>query len=256
MTAPSWERMLAKAFVIIDEVNRTGNILDGVTLGGGTALMLQIGHRDSRDIDLFLPDPQLLGFVAAAVADMEAWMPDASYRGDGSLHVKVSFEGEGEVDFIAAPPVTDHEPLKGTFMGRELLLDSVPAIIASKVHYRSSLLKARDIFDIAAACEAGHRKAIREALATMPEQSAVALKRIGMLHTGQLSELMPRNEIHHGFEHLLEDAPAIAREVLTFHPQPEPPSRRYRDEGSSSCDPLDDPYSIPDPFEPPSPWDG
>lgn len=29
--APSWERMLAKAFIIIDEVNRAGNILDGMT---------------------------------------------------------------------------------------------------------------------------------------------------------------------------------------------------------------------------------
>lgn len=218
--------------------------------------MLQIGHRDSRDIDLFLPDPQPLGFVGAAVADMEAWMPDSSYRGDGSLYLKVSFKGEGEVDFIAAPPVSDHEPLKRTIMGRELLLDSVPAIIASKVHYRCTLLKARDIFDIAAACEAGHREEIREALATMPEQSAVALKRFSGLPAGQFAELIPRNYIHHGFEHLLEDAPAIAREVLTFHPQPEPPSRRNRDEGSSSYDRLDDPYSIPDPFEPPSPWDG
>ena len=253
---PPWERMLAKAFIIIDEVNRAGNILDGMTLGGGTALMLQIGHRDSRDIDLFLPDPQLLGFVGAAVADMEAWMPDASYRGDGSLYLKVSFKGEGEVDFIAAPPVSDHEPLKRTIMGRELLLESVPAIIASKVHYRCTHLKMRDIFDIAAACEAGHRKAIREALATMPEQSAVALKRVGEFPAGRLAELLPRKYIHHGFKHLLEDAPAITREVLTFQPRPEPPSSRYRDEGSSSYDSLDDPYPIPDPFEPPSPWDG
>lgn len=46
-----------------------------MTLGGGTALMLQIGHRDSRDIDLFLPDPQLLGWIAAALADVGAWLP-------------------------------------------------------------------------------------------------------------------------------------------------------------------------------------
>ena len=64
--------MLAQASIIIDEVNRDGNILDGLTLGGGTALMLQIGHRDSHDIEFFLPDPQLLGLVSAAVADMAA----------------------------------------------------------------------------------------------------------------------------------------------------------------------------------------
>ena len=59
--ADSWEKLPAKAFIIVDEVERHGSGLEGMTLGGGTALMLQIGHRDSRDIDLFLPDPQLLG---------------------------------------------------------------------------------------------------------------------------------------------------------------------------------------------------
>ena len=30
------------------------------TFGGGTVLMLRIGHRQSKDIDLFVPDPQYL----------------------------------------------------------------------------------------------------------------------------------------------------------------------------------------------------
>lgn len=152
MMAPSWERMLEKAFIIIDEVKRNGGNLEGMTLGGGTALMLQIDHRDSRDIDFFLPDPQLLGFVTAAVADIEAWLPGAKYRGDGSLFLKVAFEGVGEIDFIAAAPVTDVCPVERTIQGRKLLLDAVPAIIASKVHYRGSHLKLRDTFDIAASC--------------------------------------------------------------------------------------------------------
>ena len=29
--------------------------------GGGTVLMLRIGHRQSKDIDLFVTDPQYLG---------------------------------------------------------------------------------------------------------------------------------------------------------------------------------------------------
>lgn len=31
--------------------------------GGGTAMTIQIGHRESHDIDIFLDDPQLLGFI-------------------------------------------------------------------------------------------------------------------------------------------------------------------------------------------------
>ena len=72
MTAAPWEKMLAEAFRIMDEAERIGADLSGTTLGGGTALMLQIDHRDSRDIDFFLPDYQLLGFVAAAVSEIEA----------------------------------------------------------------------------------------------------------------------------------------------------------------------------------------
>lgn len=31
------------------------------TFGGGTVLMLRINHRQSKDIDLFVPDPHILG---------------------------------------------------------------------------------------------------------------------------------------------------------------------------------------------------
>ncbi|QND61948.1 nucleotidyl transferase AbiEii/AbiGii toxin family protein (plasmid) [Mesorhizobium sp. AR07] len=33
------------------------------SFGGGMAMMIQIGHRESHDIDIFLDDPQLLGFI-------------------------------------------------------------------------------------------------------------------------------------------------------------------------------------------------
>ena len=200
--------------------------------------MLHINHRNSRDIDFFLPDPQLLGFFTAAVADLDAWLPGAKYRGDGSLFLKVAFEGVGEIDFIAAAPVADVDPIEQTIQGRKLLLDTVPAIIASKVHYRGSNLKVRDIFDIAAACEAGYRAEVREILATMPVRSAIALERIGNLPPGRLAELMPKADVQPGFEYLLKTAPAIAQQVLTFEPDSfarvnETMSKVKNDEGPS-----------------------
>lgn len=39
------------------------------TFGGGTVLMLRIAHRHSKDIDLFVPDPQYLGFVNPRLSD-------------------------------------------------------------------------------------------------------------------------------------------------------------------------------------------
>ncbi len=49
------------ACALIRQVNTEQTIIDRWTLGGGTALMLQIDHRESQDIDIFLSDPQLLG---------------------------------------------------------------------------------------------------------------------------------------------------------------------------------------------------
>lgn len=40
------------------------------TFGGGTMLMLRLGHRLSKDIDLFVPDPQYLGFVNPRLSDV------------------------------------------------------------------------------------------------------------------------------------------------------------------------------------------
>ena len=48
---------------MIRQVNAEQKIIDHWTFGGGTALMLQIDHRESDDVDIFLPDPQLLPFL-------------------------------------------------------------------------------------------------------------------------------------------------------------------------------------------------
>ena len=55
-----WNDLLSEALSIIDIVNREQPILSDWTFGGGTAMMLQIDHRESHDVDLFIVDPQLL----------------------------------------------------------------------------------------------------------------------------------------------------------------------------------------------------
>lgn len=39
------------------------------TFGGGTVLMLRYGHRVSKDIDIFVPNPQYLGYVNPRISD-------------------------------------------------------------------------------------------------------------------------------------------------------------------------------------------
>ncbi|GFO83210.1 MAG: hypothetical protein A49_28370 [Methyloceanibacter sp.] len=149
-----WEDLLGEAFKIIDTVNRDGEILTGWTLGGGTAMMLQIDHRESHDVDLFLEDPQLLACLVAAVADMQFDIGTPTYNGDGSGHLKVAFEGIGEIDFIVTSHVTAGHAETQSILGRPVLLETIPEIVAKKIRFRGNMLQPRDVFDIAAAAAA------------------------------------------------------------------------------------------------------
>jgi hypothetical protein len=73
--------------------------------GGGTVLMFRYGHRLSKDIDIFVPDPQYLGYVTPRLSDTAASLTEEPTEMPGSF-VKLQFE-EAEVDFVAAPNLTD-----------------------------------------------------------------------------------------------------------------------------------------------------
>jgi Nucleotidyl transferase AbiEii toxin, Type IV TA system len=66
MTPPNsqlrWARLFRVACALIRQVNSKERVIDHWTFGGGTAMMLQIDHRESHDVDIFLFDPQLLPF--------------------------------------------------------------------------------------------------------------------------------------------------------------------------------------------------
>ena len=53
-----WKTLLAHAFTLVDEIARRGINDPFWTFGGGTVLMLRHSHRLSKDIDIFVPDPQ------------------------------------------------------------------------------------------------------------------------------------------------------------------------------------------------------
>ena len=214
MSGASWQRMLTKAYAICDDIDEIGGHLDGMTLGGGTALMLHIDHRESRDIDFFLPSPQSLGFIISVISDREAWERGASYRSDGSFFVKVLYEDVGEIDFIAAPPVTDDEPVQMILQDRPLEVATVTEIIASKVHYRGDYLQPRDAFDIAAASVAGYRESILSVLETMVPRVAEALDHLEIMSQDWETIPMGGLEIRPHYQFLLKDGFAITRDLL------------------------------------------
>ncbi|RUX43727.1 hypothetical protein EOA33_28615, partial [Mesorhizobium sp. M4A.F.Ca.ET.050.02.1.1] len=76
------------------------------SFGGGTAMMIQVGDRESHDIDIFLDDPQLLGFIDPSRRQLHFETIPSDYLGDGVRFQKFAFEGVGEIDFIVAGALT------------------------------------------------------------------------------------------------------------------------------------------------------
>ncbi len=212
-----WKDLLEEAFRIFADVNSNSDILGGWTFGGGTAMMLQVDHRESHDVDLFLDDPQLLPYVEATVSEMQFEIGPATCNGDGHGHLKVSFDGIGEIDFIVAGHVTDDFARAREVLGREVLLETVPEIIAKKIRFRGSRIQPRDVFDIAAAVEAGYGREIKAALAALPADVAETSERLAGLAPEYVETIISQLMIRPDFESLAPRAYSVAQEFLAGH---------------------------------------
>lgn len=209
-----WKDLLGAAFDLIDHANREHLIIDRWTLGGGTALMLQIGHRESYDVDLFVDDSQVLPYFRAAASETEFAIGVPAYGGDGATHLKLAFEDVGEIDVIVAASQTTHPSEPVELLGRMIQLETVAEVIAKKVRYRGSSLQPRDVFDIAGALETEHAQSVRSALADMPERTKAARTAADRLRNVATSELIGQLQIRDGLQHLPVEALRIVREAL------------------------------------------
>ena len=212
-----WRDLLQEAFTILDHVNREFEIIESWSFGGGTAMMIQIDHRESHDIDLFLDDPQLLPYVEATVSERQFTLGDATYNGDGAGHLKIAFEGIGEIDFIVTGHVTEAPTSNQTIEGRAVALETVPEIIAKKVRYRGSRIQPRDIFDIAAAAATNDAADVIAALALIPDYVRETISRIDVLSrdyvSSSIAQLALRAQNQHLVESAYDDALGLLRQV-------------------------------------------
>ena len=91
--------------------------------------MLRYGHRYSKDIDIFVPDPQSLGFVTPRLSDAVESITGDYVEGPG--YVKL-YLPEGEIDFVAAPNLTAPGFQAETIMGHPVRVETSVEIIAKK----------------------------------------------------------------------------------------------------------------------------
>lgn len=142
----AWEILLQRALVILRSAAAAGSFAREWTLGGGTALMLRYAHRRSEDIDIFVPDPRVLGYLTPRLNPVaESLTPDYA---EGAAYVKLYFP-EGQIDFIASRHVTPVPATRRTLIGREVPLETAAEVIGKKLWHRADAFTARDVLDLA-----------------------------------------------------------------------------------------------------------
>ena len=120
------------------------------TFGGGTVLMLRYQHRRSRDIDIFVPDPQYLGYVCPRLSAV-AEAISADYV-EGAGYVKL-IRPEGEIDFVASSNLTAMPFETWSLQRRPVRVETAAEIIAKKLWHRGDKVSARDLFDLSLVIE-------------------------------------------------------------------------------------------------------
>ena len=142
----SWETLFTQALTIIGEIEKHGRADPFWTFGGGTVLMLRYAHRFSKDIDIFVPDPQSLGFVTPRLSDVAESITTDYIETSG--YVKL-YLPEGEIDFVAAQNLTKPGFTVESILGYQVKVETSVEIIAKKMWHRGDRITGRDIFDYA-----------------------------------------------------------------------------------------------------------
>lgn len=142
-----WQPLFARAVLLLDDLrNATAMPHPFRTLGGGTVLMFRYDHRASKDIDIFVPDPQYLGYLSPRLSDTAADMT-SDYVEEPSSYVKLQFD-EGEIDFVASPNLLDDAWEWWSIAGKDVRVEHPAEIIAKKMYHRGQQATPRDLFDL------------------------------------------------------------------------------------------------------------
>jgi hypothetical protein len=168
-----WARLLRKALRLMASVE---SMIGGPswTLGGGTVLMLRYDHRASKDIDIFVPDPQYLGYVTPRLSPV-AESISSNYE-ESAEAVKLIC-AQGEIDIVVATPLTKPSFEVCAFQGRAINVETTAEILAKKMWHRGNMATARDLFDLCAIADL-EPEAIRVAGPAMLRHGAEFLRQL------------------------------------------------------------------------------
>ena len=207
-----WLRLFRIARSLIRQVNSEQSIIDHWTFGGGTAMMLRINHRESRDVDIFLPDPQALAFLDPQKREFQFELRPIASTGDGARSLRVVFD-IGEIDFIVAGAMTSSPTTQANIEDQTVLLETVPEIVAKKIYHRGSSIRPRDIFDIAAAGDQ-HADSLVKELRNYRDRVTQTLATIDKLNADFVNRAIAQLAIKEKYKAIAKTAIERSKEIL------------------------------------------
>ena len=170
----AWETLFQRALEILDAAPRAGTMLRDWSFGGGTVLMRRHRHRLSTGIDIFLPDPRLLGHLSPRLNPaIESLTTDYDEQANS---LKLYFP-QGEIDFVVAGSLTANPVTIERIHGRDVNVETSAEIIAKTIWYRGAEFTARDLFDFALVAEREPR-ALRNARDVLRARRTIVLEQI------------------------------------------------------------------------------
>ncbi|OWQ90883.1 hypothetical protein CDN99_12035 [Roseateles aquatilis] len=137
-----WRVLESLAKEIVADAHAVSGVRFAPHLGGGTRLMLTLEHRISDDIDLFIRDPQWIGFLTPRLNDRFEDRISGYDEGNTSLKFRLP---EGEIDFIVGLSLLDLEP--EVIPDTTFPVEPIAEVLAKKLFYRGQFLAPRDLFD-------------------------------------------------------------------------------------------------------------
>ena len=216
----AWRRLLGRTLDGLSDLERQGQPVRDWVLGGGTALMLHANHRLSRDIDAFIDDPQYLALLSPETTDV--WN---CIDWDKAAHYLKLRYPEGEIDFIVSGAISELEAVP-----KEIDLTSIragwtptilvepPTEIALKKMYHRTMLKPRDIFDIAVVKKIDGAALIAN-LGSVASKKDDLVRRLAGIHVGYLTADLSELDIQPGWERELKTCLETVRSIVAQIPE-------------------------------------
>jgi nucleotidyltransferase AbiEii toxin of type IV toxin-antitoxin system len=201
----AWRLLLSRTIQGLVALEARGQPAPEWVLGGGTALMLAAHHRLSRDIDAFIDDPQYLALLSPDLTDVwscRSWDKAAHY-------LKLRYP-EGEIDFIVTSSISN-------LSSSEQTIDLRATPIGKKIHCRASMLKPRDIFDIAVVYKTDHDRLLAH-LPDIANKKNDLLRRLDSIRPDFLQAEIAELDIQPGWDNEQTNCLGIVRSIADLIP--------------------------------------